>query len=276
MSTESVESVQTNNSYIQEHDNVLLIACFGTKTEDLLIDFETLAQPEVVTRILHNGLTLPDYKKLSEREIWAWSLAKRLKYLLDIVQESLCSSLQFTHHCCAEECAEQLEFDLPLNEFSHLVVKEIITLNIEGQELQLRLPTGQDQQLWLRCPKLPVTELIQSLVLSVDKKIPGQNWELPESWVTQISAALEITDPLMTLRLDLLCPLCAFNDKVDLDLETQLVERLKLAQKTLLLDIHTIASAYHWSEEQIVTLSPQRRQFYIKQIRAELHEGAEI
>jgi hypothetical protein len=36
----------------------------------------------------------------------------------------------------------------------------------------------------------------------------------------------------------------------------------------VLVDIHTLAGAYGWSERQILALSPVRRQLYVDMVRA--------
>jgi hypothetical protein len=35
-----------------------------------------------------------------------------------------------------------------------------------------------------------------------------------------------------------------------------------------MLDVHTLASAYGWSESEILSLNPARREFYLEMVRA--------
>jgi len=75
-------------------------------------------------------------------------------------------------------------------------------------------------------------------------------------------------DPLAEIRLTFDCPVCgdAFED--DLDLPTFLWAEMAARAKRLLSEVHLLASAYGWSEAEILGLSPVRREFYLGMVGA--------
>lgn len=271
MSTESTQSEEKNFHFTEPNQDRLLVKAFGLTSEDLAIDFDTVSQPQAVTQILLNCLATSPQQTASENDIWGWSLRSRLQYLIEIALNSSCSTLQFTHHCSDSECGEKIEFDIQLSDFSQLEPGETLSLTLDEKAVEIRLPKGLDQQIWLASPELPLIELVQSLVLSIDQQPVPTDWKIPSAWIAQISDALENADPLMTLTLDLLCPVCGGKNEIDLDLENRLVERLKLTQKSVLHEVHRLASIYHWTEAQIVDLPAWKRQFYLSQIQSDYH-----
>jgi hypothetical protein len=65
---------------------------------------------------------------------------------------------------------------------------------------------------------------------------------------------------------DLACGLCSHVWKAPLDIAAALFRDIDSWVLDQLGDVHRIASAYHWSERDILAMSPQRRRFYLKAI----------
>ena len=79
---------------------------------------------------------------------------------------------------------------------------------------------------------------------------------------------LSLADPLAEVLLDLQCPVCKGSFQETLDLAAFFWSELEGRSKRLLLDVHILASAYGWSEAEILGLSPARRNFYREQVHA--------
>ena len=141
--------------------------------------------------------------------------------------------------------------------------------------LRLRLPTGADQTRWSETPVQDFAGLVADLVQSVDleddtepesapMEVQGEGQAIRPEWLPAIEAALESADPLTALQIQTECPECGHGFELPVDLEQLLLQRLMAAQTRVLRDIHRLASAYHWSEREILALSPKRRAFYLR------------
>jgi len=75
-------------------------------------------------------------------------------------------------------------------------------------------------------------------------------------------------DPEAEIRLRLTCPSCGHAWRVSFDIVSYFWSELEEWAHRVLVDIHTLAGAYGWSEHQILALSPARRQLYVDMVRA--------
>ena len=62
------------------------------------------------------------------------------------------------------------------------------------------------------------------------------------------------------------CPHCNVETTFPVDLEGLALSELEKIQHQLLRDIHQLAITYHWSETEILSLTPLRRAHYLKLI----------
>lgn len=80
-------------------------------------------------------------------------------------------------------------------------------------------------------------------------------------------AAIEAADPWADLALAVACPACAHETEVSFDIASYLWEELDSHARRLLDDVHALASAYGWSEPQILALSDARRAAYLARVQ---------
>jgi len=91
--------------------------------------------------------------------------------------------------------------------------------------------------------------------------------DLPAEIVAAISDRMARADPQGDLQLALSCPQCGHGWNSSLDVVSFLWTELNAWALRLLRDIHLLASAYGWREEDILALSPTRRQTYLDLIQ---------
>jgi hypothetical protein len=135
--------------------------------------------------------------------------------------------------------------------------------------LRVALPTGEDQKTWLKWGQAEPRAMARQLVRSVDGRPPVDGWEVPDAWIDGLEAELKQRDPLTALELEARCPACGAPLKVEFDLETELLKRFEVRQARMLRHVHRLASAYHWSEAQILRLPAWRRNYYLSQLEEE-------
>ncbi len=244
---------------------------FLTVQPDLDLDFERLRTSVLTSYILSGCLQSEKGYTFTAAEIWSWSLKKRVQGLLAVVVATIGRQLKLKAHCTGAACLEILELEIDLATLGDNRQTDRITLRpAEDTELQVRLPTGNDQLGWEQVDNLEpeqfFPEMASCLVVKVNGQTPPADWVVPEDWLEQIGAALEQHDRLMTMQLKTICPFCAANVEIDLDLEDKLLSILAAEQKRMFDEIHQLASVYHWSEEEIIRLPRKRRAYYLARI----------
>ncbi|MBU3870858.1 hypothetical protein KN815_44480 [Streptomyces sp. 4503] len=88
--------------------------------------------------------------------------------------------------------------------------------------------------------------------------------ELPEPVQRKLAEAAEHADPAADVTLNVACPECGEATRAELDIASYLWAELDHWARDLLLDVHLLATAYGWSEPQILALSPLRRRYYLE------------
>jgi len=92
--------------------------------------------------------------------------------------------------------------------------------------------------------------------------------ELDLDGIQRIGAALAAIDPQADTTLELGCPDCGHAFSVPFDPAEFLWGELSEWAVRLLGDVHALALAYGWREEDTLALSPARRRFYLEAIGA--------
>lgn len=240
---------------------------FGIRQSDLDIEFSA-AQPRVAAEVLSACLSIGGAVEVET--VLQWTLKKRLQGLLAVYGVTFGDELVVDARCTHDDCGEWLQFPLSMPAFVETAGDDdsIIHAPDDKTRLRLRLPTGVDQLLWLE--QRPVRTLFGSmaatLVLEVNQGAPGPDFYVPEQWLSGLEALLEQHDPLTALQIDTVCACCGREFSIALDLERQILARFARLQQSLLEEVHMLASAYHWSERDIMDLTPVRRQWYLQKL----------
>ncbi|MEU2433197.1 hypothetical protein ABZ611_27530 [Streptomyces sp. NPDC007861] len=87
---------------------------------------------------------------------------------------------------------------------------------------------------------------------------------LPESVQRRLAEAVEEADPAADVTLNVSCPECGEATPAELDITSYLWTELDSWARDLMLDVHLLATAYGWSEPEILALSPLRRRYYLE------------
>ncbi|MGH8666102.1 MAG: hypothetical protein ACREUX_17715 [Burkholderiales bacterium] len=84
-----------------------------------------------------------------------------------------------------------------------------------------------------------------------------------------LARTLAERDPLVALSVLCPCPACGADNDIPIDLEAVALARLDHRRRSLLHEIHALASRYGWTEAEIVALPPARRAHYLALIEVE-------
>lgn len=245
---------------------------FGQAVEDLEVTFDPWVQPRLASDVLRCCLGPGSRAKEADSEPEGWTVTRRMQCLLAVAIATLGKQIEVRLHCAKPACGAELALDLDLTKFLPAPDLHSVNCSVGGEHtLSLRVPTGADQIKWLEVPRAAVgpdlaSTLARDLVAGVDGAAPAEEWEIPSAWLPAIEEALEQADPLTNLELRSQCPACGAEVATPFDLEATLLKLLVGRPARLLDDVHQLASAYHWSEAEILALPSHRRHEYLRRI----------
>jgi hypothetical protein len=171
------------------------------------------------------------------------------------------------------KCGEHLEFSLTVNDIR--AVPTLTDASDLGQTAPLSATLGE-YRVEFRAPNIADTQsvtsqeqLMESCLFEATKAGKAQAVsELPPAVIETISHQMAVADPQADIQLALNCPACEHEWLAVFDIAAFLWEKIHTWAQRTLLEIHQLASAYNWSEAEILALSPVRRQIYLTMIGA--------
>jgi hypothetical protein len=236
--------------------------------------------------LLALGLAFPEtpYERLAD-----WPLGRRNRALVDLRCSSFGRSLQGWIACV--NCGEKLEFDLdaqvligagpnPDEPSQSDQTNDPLVIN----RRTFRLPSSRDLATAAQetDPRMAAIRILENCRIAPERSLEAstepdttyievEDWRL-ESWsdeeLEEIGERMSLADPLAETRLSLHCPKCENDWEETLDVVAFLWAEIEARARRLLLEIHTLASAYGWTETEILSLSDNRRTRYLEMVKS--------
>jgi hypothetical protein len=252
--------------------NAVVAVPFATRLAHLDLDLGAQERPALVSSLLQTSLETSEGEALDWQQVHATDIARRLQWLLTLCRCSGIDKIELQAPC--PSCGTDMSLELDLAQLARPQPSPEFDCEPEpGVRLRLRVPTGRDQSCWAAAGRADPGQLLADLVVSLEKEETAtavgdfaRQAPLPDRWLPTIEEALEAADPLTAMSIQTSCPACHHALELPVDLEQSLLHRLMAEQARVLSDIHRLASTYHWSEQQILALSPARRRFYLDRI----------
>jgi hypothetical protein len=174
-------------------------------------------------------------------------------------------------HAVAEcpACGAELELTLDARELAPTEDGDELSLRCDGWELAFRMPSAADVAAVASLPDVAAARgaLIERCVLGAslggEAVTPA---ELPEPVVTAMAERMAARDPLGGSRIALECPECGEMAEQTVDVPWLVRRELAAEAARLTEDVHLLASAYGWSEAEILSLTPARRARYLARV----------
>jgi len=197
----------------------------------------------------------------SEKALADWPLGRRNEALADLRCSCFGSTLQAWITC--PRCEEKLEFeiDIPALMRSHRKTERSSEEPIAVNGHSFRLPSSRDLARVSAAsdPRAAAIDLLEGC--RIDK---GASPVWSDADLEEIGERMALADPMAEIRFKFICPMCANEWDESLHLGNVLWAEIEARAKRLLLEIHTLASAYGWTEKEILSLSENRRLLYLE------------
>jgi hypothetical protein len=144
----------------------------------------------------------------------------------------------------------------------------ILSLEEGGYYVSFRLPTSRDlatADLGLKHKEFR-THLLSACIVSALKEGHAiRADELPEEILKSVIQMMESADPQAAVWLDLTCAACGRHwDSTLFDVVSFFWAEIDAWAWRTLVEVHTLASAYGWTEAEILAMSPWKRQRYLE------------
>lgn len=206
----------------------------------------------------------------TEVELAAMPIGRRDASLLDLREQLFGSEFSGVTSC--PSCGEEIELAFDAREVRREHAFESTSLRVDegAYGVEVRLPATKD---------LAAIDAMEDLDAARERLFaacvtratlngnPIAAHELPAHVVNAVTAQMAAADPQADVQLDVDCPACAHAWREPFDIVTFLWNELSVFARRLLGEVHELASAYGWSEAQILDLSPARRNAYLEILR---------
>jgi len=181
------------------------------------------------------------------------TIGQRDARLLALREMTFGSKLRGLTDC--PECGNKIELSFDCSDIRPATETEQpaeLAVESNGREVRFRLPTSADL-LAVNSPE----QLLERCLLS------GAN-HMKENFVAAVGEKMSSADPMADIHLALNCPNCGHKWEALFDIVAFFWREISAAARRLLREVHTLASAYGWTEAEILGLSPARRRIYLE------------
>jgi len=200
------------------------------------------------------------------------SIGQRDARLLRLREWAFGSQLASVADC--PQCGVRLEMSFAADDIragEESESSEPLSLGVEDYELSFRLPNSADLMAVSNGGDRSLIKqtLIERCILQASHRgAATMTSQLPESVVTAISERMAEADPQADVQLALDCPDCGHEWRAGFDIVSFFWSEIGVWAKRMLREVHVLASAYGWREDDILAISPWRRQIYLEMLRA--------
>ena len=194
-------------------------------------------------------------------ELVALPLGERNRKLLELHAASFGTAIHGAVDC--PMCGEKLEFTLDAGALTSGTPAPRASVSM-GQR-RFRLPSSRDVALAARAQDADggARRLLELCEVDGDG-----NPALSDAEVEEAGELLAQADPLAETRLALACSACGHAWDDTLEPAIFLWTEIEAQARRLLHEVHVLASAYHWSEAEILAMGEGRRALYLEMLRA--------
>lgn len=281
--------------YIDEagelHREVALVALSG-REEELLVSMAKRGAAAQVSAVLSCCVKrIGNISPLSQDIIRQLLVGDRQYLMLQLRVLTFGGRVQATVTCPWPNCDSRVDIDfnisdIPIKEMDHVSPYHELTFKVEENifPIRFRLPNGSDQEaLSSHLAENEATALTHLLwrclqrIGEIDKPSLEQIRALPLPLRKAIEEKMQSLAPDVELTMEAECPDCHRSFTIPFDLQEFFFAELNTSRELLRREIHYLAYHYHWSEQDILAMSRDKRREYIEILADEIermNEGA--
>jgi hypothetical protein len=174
------------------------------------------------------------------------------------------------------KCSELVEWETQMNDLQLIAEKNTefpkeYDMEMADYKLRFRLPDTNDILKVItkkRNDPDPDLLLFTCILAATYKGRKIKTEKLPEKIISELSGRIEELDPMADIQMSLVCPNCSNAWQARFDIISYLWAEIDSWARRMFQDIYTLASAFGWSEKDILEMNPKRRSIYVEMLRA--------
>ncbi|MFF5009615.1 hypothetical protein ACFY3G_43150 [Streptomyces phaeochromogenes] len=206
--------------------------------------------------------------ELSPAKLATLSIGRRDALLLELRTQVFGDAVVGLAGCTA--CGELLELEFSTSDIiiapSSLRPAEACLLQADPYEVRVRLLDSRDLDVIAHEAHVSAARdtLLRGCVLSASldgERVPAA--QLPDGVLDIIEEWLATADPQADIEISLRCPACAAVWQQSFDIVSFLWAEIDALARRTLYDVHRLATAYGWRENDILAMSEPRRRAYL-------------
>ena len=216
---------------------------------------------------------------VSEPQIRGLCAGDREALLLHLRRITFGDRAQSTVECPEPGCGQRIDLDfrirdllLPASTEAPASYQDEFAAGPATYRVRFRLPTGADQEAAVEAAGGDVARGVRALLARCVESCepPPEGW--PPPLVEGISQRMAQLDPQAQVELAAVCPSCGAEFETLLDAATFLFDEVGLRLAHLYREVHLLALHYHWSEAEILRMTPGKRRRYLNLLEESLGE----
>lgn len=218
----------------------------------------------------------PAFPEVRPEVLAELSLGRRNHLLLKVREHLEGPTLEAVVKC--PRCRVALELRLNAAEMAggdaEPRLDKAVVIEVHGFRVEYRLPSTRDAASgWgpfaeEGCRRAIVTDCI-SRVSEEDQAVGLGTLSEREAILRSVEASIQEKDPLADIRVALSCVACRHVWEAPFDIAAFFWIELRRRSESLFGEVHLLATAYGWSEADILSMSPVRRRHYVDSLRGE-------
>ncbi|MEN9937374.1 MAG: hypothetical protein RLZZ387_3953 [Chloroflexota bacterium] len=204
------------------------------------------------------------HPSLPHDDLASWSLGRRDAALLDLRARLFGEAVQSVAAC--PRCATPLELSFRTADVrTPLAPEELppLVATLDGHAFLVRLRPVSTAAL-LAAGGQRETLLLHCVAAATRDGEPLAPADIPPEVLDRCAAALAEADPQADIRLALSCEACGERWEAPFDPASFLWREVEIWAERALREVHMLASAYGWTEGEILALSAARRRRYLE------------
>ena len=215
----------------------------------------------------------------SAEQVRELTLGDREALLLHIQRLTFGDNMACTLPC--PSCSKVMDFQLQAHrlildgaEQPREYHEERFLVNEIQWRVRFRVPRGSDVEAAIQGPHHTIEDAASALLgrcidwVRKDDEQSGKDNVLPAQWppelATRISERMAELDPQAEIALQMECPSCGHEFSSLFDAADYFFRQLSARERQLFCHVHTLALAYHWSETEILNMTPRKRKLYLE------------
>lgn len=222
-------------------------------------DRDELSRSVALSAIADPPLAFPDAAGLA--------IGQRNSRMLQLRQRWTDEELEVTAQC--PDCETQLEFTVDPVRLIEAAPADPPrpAITIGDTTIHWRAVTSRDLSAAGREPDAEQagTFLLRRCILEVTQRgVARADHEPSDAERAALAEAIEAADPLCEVRFDLACAACGARVTAGLSVTETVWSELDRTARSLVSEVHQLATAYGWTEAECLALSPARRATYLE------------